>query len=42
MNRKIKDFEVIIDENANNYINERKGLTEKIEEYQNKLNKTGR
>ena len=38
MNKKIKDFEVIIDENSNNYINERKSLTAQIEEYQNKLN----
>ena len=38
MNKKIKDFERIIDENSNNYINERKALTNEMEEYQNKLN----
>ena len=38
MNKKIKDFEKTIDENSNNYINERKALNSEIEDYQNKLN----
>ena len=37
MNQKIKDFEIIIDENSNNFITERSNLTKQIEDYQQKI-----
>lgn len=37
MNQKIKDFEIIIDENSNNFIIERNNLTKQIENYHQKI-----